>query len=74
MPKLPLLSAKQVVKFLSEYGFSFSGQVGSHMKLKDEKGHVVTVPAYNEIPVSVLLSILRQAGLKREDLENYLSR
>jgi len=70
--KLPLLSAKEVVKFLAKNGFGFEGQVGSHMKLKDEKGHVVTVPAYSEIPVSVLLNILKQAGLKREDLEKYL--
>jgi predicted RNA binding protein YcfA (HicA-like mRNA interferase family) len=44
------------------------------MKLKDGKGHMVTVPAYNEIPQGVMHSILKQAGLAREDLELYLGR
>jgi len=74
MPKMPLLSAKEVVKFLALHGFELKGQVGSHMKLKDGKGHVVTVPAYNEIPQGVMHSILKQAGLARKDLEKYLGR
>lgn len=71
MPKLPILSSREIVKFLAAHGFRFKSQVGSHMKLVDGKGHVVTVPTYSEIAPSVLLSILKQAGLTREDLEAY---
>ncbi len=74
MPKMPLLSAKEVVKFLALHGFELKGQVGSHMKLTDGKGHFVTVPAYSEIPQGVMHSILKQAGLSREDLEMHLGR
>ncbi len=70
MPKLPVLKAKQILKFLANYGFSVVGQTGSHMKLKDNRGAIVIVPIHSskDIPKGTLLSILRQAGLTKEQL------
>ncbi len=51
------------------------GQRGSHIKLQGERGRVprtVIVPNYGEVPRGVLLSILRQAGLTREEFLDML--
>lgn len=70
MPKLPVLPARDILKALGRSGFVVVGQRGSHIKLRGERGGVVRtviVPNYDEVPRGVLASILRQAGLTRED-------
>ena len=72
MTKLPLLSARKIIKALSKVGFQQVSQKGSHIKLKrkdDDKTWIVIVPNYNEIPVGTLRSIIRQSGL---DLDSFL--
>ena len=71
MPRLPVLSARDILKALGRAGFSVSSQRGSHIKLRRERyGEVRTaiVPNHQEVPRGVLVSILRQAGLSREQL------
>jgi predicted RNA binding protein YcfA (HicA-like mRNA interferase family) len=70
MPRLPVLPARDIIKALNRAGFEVVGQRGSHIKLRKEiEGEVrtVIVPNYSEIPRGVLVSILRQAGLSREE-------
>jgi predicted RNA binding protein YcfA (HicA-like mRNA interferase family) len=70
MPRLPVLPARDIIKALGRAGFEVVGQRGSHIKLRRERrGEVrtVIVPNYNEVPRGVLVSILRQAGLSREE-------
>ncbi len=70
MPKLPLLPAREILRALAKAGFSVVGQRGSHIKLRGERGgtvRTVIVPNYDEVPRGVLASILRQAGLTREE-------
>ena len=72
MTKLPLLSARKIIKALSKVGFQQVSQKGSHIKLKkkdDKKTWIVIVPNYNEIPVGTLRSIIRQSGL---NLDSFL--
>jgi len=64
MPKR--LSSREVVSLLSEHGFVFVSQRGSHQKFRDRSGRTVIVPAdRREIPVGTIISIIKQSGLDR---------
>ena len=72
MPKLPVLSGKEVIKALSKVGFSHVRTRGSHAilnKLDEEKGKItVPVPLHKELAKGTLNSIMKQAGLTLEGL------
>jgi predicted RNA binding protein YcfA (HicA-like mRNA interferase family) len=65
MSKLP--ASKQVIKTLTDNGFVFVSQRGSHAKFK--KGNRVVIVPYSkkEIPMGTFRSIIRQSGLTREN-------
>jgi len=70
MRKLPVISGHQVIKALSKAGFKVVGRRGSHIRLKKKtpiKTYIVIVPIHPEIKRGTLNSILRQAGLTREE-------
>jgi len=73
MPKLPVLSARKVLKVLQKTGFEVVGRKGSHIRLKKKTSletRIVIVPNHQEIQLGTLKSIMRQAGLsKKEFLE-----
>ncbi len=65
-----MLPARDILRVLGRAGFTVVGQRGSHIKLQGTRGGVVRtviVPNYGEVPRSVLVSVLRQAGLTREE-------
>jgi predicted RNA binding protein YcfA (HicA-like mRNA interferase family) len=65
MPKLP--SSHEIIAVLLAHGFTKHSQKGSHQKFcKGERTVIVPAPK-KEIPIGTLLSILKQAGLTRED-------
>jgi predicted RNA binding protein YcfA (HicA-like mRNA interferase family) len=70
MPKLPRLTARQIVAVLEKAGFSLARQSGSHVILKNAAGRRVTVPfhASRILHPKVLKSILRDADLSVEKL------
>jgi len=65
MPKLKVLSGKQVVKILSRFGFKVISQRGSHIKLRRilENGtkQTLTIPLHQELDRGTLRAIYRQA-------------
>jgi len=68
--KLPQLSGREVGRILTRKGFILESQHGSHMKFKKREPdavRTVIVPNYTEIGPMVLLSIIRQAGMTREE-------
>ena len=66
MSRLPLLSWREVVKVLAKAGFQVARQKGSHLILiKDE--HIVPVPKHKEIKRGLLMEIIAEAGLTREE-------
>lgn len=70
MTKLPVLSAREIIKVLNNQGFKVVSQKGSHIKMKkktSEKTRIVIIPDYNEIPIGTLQSIIRQSGLTLEE-------
>ncbi len=72
MPKLPILKSRQVIAALEKAGFRQVRQKGSHIQFK--RGNLlVTVPNHpGDINSQVLKSILRQAQMTTEELENLL--
>ena len=70
MPRLH--SGKKIVKALTRLGFVVISQKGSHIKLRRlRKGvlYTVIVPAHKEVAFGTLQSIVRQAGITRDELE-----
>ena len=73
--KFPVLSGKEVVKILGKFGYKILDQKGSHIIMIGEKDGVKrkpVVPNHHELDKGTLLSILKQAGLTRDDLEEAL--
>lgn len=73
-PKAPRLTAKEIVSALENLGFAFSWQSGSHRIYKNREGKRVTVPfhAGEVLHPKILKSILKDAGVSRERLEELL--
>ena len=68
MPKLPVVSAKTLIKFLKRRGFRILRQTGSHIILaKDGVLASVVVPNHPTIATGTLLSILKAAEISRQD-------
>ena len=70
MPKLPVLTARDLVKILEEHGFQLDRTKGSHrIYLHPETRRRVVIPFHNkDLPKGTLLEILRQAGISKADL------
>ncbi len=76
MPKLPVVSGKDVVKVLTKIGYVHVRTSGSHAILnkQTEKGKItIPVPLHHELAKGTLKSIMRQAELELEDLLRLLS-
>jgi Predicted periplasmic or secreted lipoprotein len=65
LSKLPLLSWREVVKALSKAGFEVARQRGSHLILVKEE-RIVPVPKHKQIKKGLLLAIIEEAGLTKE--------
>lgn len=73
MPKLPNLSGKELAKILcNRFGFKHARTTGSHLILikQNPRKICVPVPNHDELAKGTLLSIIKEAGLTREDLLN----
>ena len=72
MPKLPIVSGKEIIKALSKIGFKYVRTKGSHVilnKQDEEKGKItVPIPLHKELAKGTLRSIMRQTGLDLEEL------
>jgi predicted RNA binding protein YcfA (HicA-like mRNA interferase family) len=78
MPKLPIVSSKQIIRVLHEIGFQNAPKRGngSHLafvKTDAGKTRLVIVPDRNEIPKGTLLAILEQAGLTKDEFIRLLN-
>lgn len=60
MPKLRIVSGKEIISLLSKHHFSILRQKGSHVRLIHVPSKIeVTVPLHREIDRGTLRSILR---------------
>jgi len=73
-PRLPRVTAAQIVRVLEKQGFRLTRQSGSHRIYKNEAGKRVTVPFHSgkTLHPKVLRSILRDADLTAEQFQQSL--
>ena len=71
MAKLPIVSGERLIDALKRGGFQVVRQKGSHVSLQRE-GHKTVVPLHKELARGTLLGILKQCGLSKEDLLQFL--
>lgn len=72
MPKLAVLTGREVCLLLAQHGFIEIRRRGSHiiMQRRDDGGTTtVPVPDHDEVKRGTLRSIIRQSGLPREIFE-----
>ncbi|MCL6533586.1 MAG: type II toxin-antitoxin system HicA family toxin [Armatimonadetes bacterium] len=67
MPKLPVLSGRELIRLLQKAGFEVVRQKGSHVSLRKGDRRTV-VPLHDELAKGTLRDILNQCGLSRDDL------
>jgi len=65
MPKLKILSGKEVIKIFLSFGFEVASQKGSHVKLRRDihRGtkQTLTIPNHTSLDTGTLHAIYRQA-------------
>lgn len=71
MARLPRLKGKELIRILKQYGFEIVRIRGSHHSLKHPDGRYTVVPVHagETIGTGLLLKILKDAELSRDDLE-----
>jgi len=74
MPKLPLVSATQVIKALLKVGYELDHQRGSHIVLrrKEPPHRRIAIPKYKELPRGTLRAIISESGLTVEQFSALL--
>lgn len=67
--KLPLLTAKELIKILGKFGFQVIRQKGSHIYLKHQDGRCTVVPLHTgkEIGKGLLKRILNETEISRDE-------
>lgn len=54
MPKLPVVSANQLIKVLKKLGFGIVSQQGSHIKMRHSDGRIAIIPNHKTIKKGTL--------------------
>ena len=69
-PRLPALTARDLLRILQRHGFSVVRQSGSHAILRHPDGRRTTVPIHGkrDLGLGLLHQILRDVDLSVEDL------
>lgn len=74
MPKLPAISPKKLVQILKQLGFQLDHTTGSHFIFYNPESKKRAVIPYHakDLPRGTLMSILKEAGISRKELEDLL--
>ena len=67
MPRLPILSGDEFVKTVARIGYAWDRMEGSHMILIGPGGRRLSVPRHRELGRGLLRSLIRDAGLTRDE-------
>lgn len=67
MARLPVISGDEIVRVLGRAGFVWDRTEGSHMILLHPNGRRLSVPRHRELGRGLLRSLIRDAGLTREE-------
>ena len=72
--RLPRVTADEVIRVIEKVGFTLARQSGSHRIYRSSAGKRITVPYHKGkiLHPKVLVSILKDANLSREEFKNLL--
>jgi len=65
--RLPMISGDEFVKAMRKVGYVWDYTEGSHIILLHSSGHRLSVPRHKELGRGLLRSLIRDAGLSREE-------
>ncbi len=70
MPKLRILTPKELIKIIQKLGFKLDHKTGSHFIFYDANNHRrVTIPFHiKDLPKGTILSIIKQVGITKDEL------
>ena len=75
MPKLPIVSTKQLIKILKDLDFVETRQKGSHKFFKHTDGRVTSVPFHTgDLGKGLLRKILNQIKISPEELRKLIEK
>jgi predicted RNA binding protein YcfA (HicA-like mRNA interferase family) len=66
MTQLPVCSGQQAVKAFARLGYQIDHQTGSHIILRHPNRRRLTVPDHRELAKGTLRSLIREAGLTKD--------
>ncbi len=74
MPKLPRQTPQKIIKILEDRGFVLDRTKGSHqIFFHPESKRRAVVPVHRkDLPVGTLIEILKEAGIARDELRDFL--
>lgn len=75
MPRLPVLSPREVVRAFERLGWEVARQRGSHIILT-KPGHIasLSVPSHPEVARGTLRALIARAGVTLEEFQTALGR
>ena len=75
MPKITPIHWRKLEKVFLMAGFRFARQSGSHRSyVKEGVSRPIVIPAYDEVPVSIIRNNLKTAGIRRDEYFKLLER
>ncbi len=76
MPPLPIINARELIKFLQSKGFELVRQKGSHQRYKHIDGRAITIPVHgkDDLKRGLLNGILNELNIDVEELVNFLKK
>ncbi|HEX4793948.1 MAG TPA: type II toxin-antitoxin system HicA family toxin [Humisphaera sp.] len=73
MSKLPACSGQDAVKAFCRLGYEIDHQTGSHIILRHPNARRLTVPNHRELAKGTLRSLIREAGITKEQFVELLN-
>lgn len=72
MPKLPVLSSKEIIKIFGKAGYFIVRQKGSHIRMHHQTMDPITIPNHKIIGRGLLKKILRDSKISVDNLMNLM--
>ena len=69
MPKLPIISGREIIKIAQKIGFETIRQHGSHVILRNTQHVRLTIPLHDSLKPGTLLQILKTLQITKKELE-----
>ena len=74
MSRLPVMSGDDFVRAMEKMGYVWDHTEGSHMIMLHPTGRRLSVPRHRELGRGLLRSLIRDAGLTRQEFIRLLTR